>query len=299
MRLASNRWVPQRTNATQGDEQVKKRISGKSRAGLFVLVALAVTAIAPAAASAGVFGEDQGPVDSTGSNFNEGYNNADAFQCSGLVKYTTKRPGRDLEYDFSCDSFILGYVISSNKALDFYETESIVTDEEGTPRSFAEGFDCEGLIPGPGFSCRGNGSLDTDPGTSGAQMPTLYSIGQKTSGTGTDSAGNTSVDCSQTSVRLCLGTASSFSYEKTGALPDGIVTGKFGVPQHACSKAARGKPQRFFLSVYGYRYIEKSVTLDDVLVPPIFTGGYKLTASQPVLLRGPAGKCVGKKPKKS
>jgi hypothetical protein len=274
---------------------VKKRISGKSRAGLFVLAALAMAAIAPAAASAGIYEVDEGPVDSTGAHFNTGYNNADAFSCSGLVKYTTKRPGRDLEYDFSCDSFILGYVISSNKPIDFYETESIVTDEAGNPRAFAEGFDCEGFIPGTGFSCRGNGSLDTDPETSGAQMPSLYSVSQKTSGTGTDSNGNTGVDCSQTSVRLCLGTASSFTYEKTGALPDGIVTGKFGVSRHACSKAGRGNPQKFFLSVYGYRYVEKTVTLDDASVPGIFTGSYKLTASQPIALRGPAGKCAGKK----
>jgi hypothetical protein len=281
---------------------VKKRISGKSRAGLFVLVALAMAAIAPAAASAGVFDDtdNRGPIDSTGSHFNEGYNDGAAFQCDGLVRYQGKKPSYDLEYDFSCDSFFVGYVISSNKLIDSYDTESIVTDSEGVPSDNAEGFDCEGLIPGNGFSCRGNGSLDLDPGTSGQQMPSLYSISQKTSGTGTDSGGNTGVDCSATSVRLCLSTASSYTYEKTGALPDSTVIGRMGTFSHPCSKTNRprqGKSnrQRFFLTVYGYRYVEKIVSLDVTpAVTPILTGGYKLTSSQPILLKGPAGKCVKK-----
>lgn len=281
---------------------MKKRISGKSRAGLFVLAALAMAAIAPAAASAGVFNDttNRGPVDSTGSHFNEGYNDTAAFQCDGLVKYQGTKPSYDLEYDFGCDSFFVGYVISSNKQIDSYDTESVVLDSEGTPSAKAEGFDCEGIVPGNGFSCRGNGSLDRDPATAGQQMPSLYSISQKTSGSGTDSDGNTSVDCSATSVRLCLGTASAYTYEKTGAFPGSTVTGKMGTFSHPCSKSNRprqGKSnrQRFFLTVYGYRYVEKIVSLDVTpLVTPIFTGGYKLTSSQPILLKGPAGQCVKK-----
>lgn len=281
---------------------MKKRISGKSRAGLFVLAALAVAAIAPAAASAGVFNDtdNRGPVDSTGSHFNEGYNDTQGFDCGGQVSYQGKKPSYDLEYDFSCDSFFVGYVISSNKLIDSYDTESVVTDAEGNPSQKAEGFDCEGIVPGNGFSCRGNGALDSDPATGGQQMPSLYTIGAKTSGTGTDSNGNTSVDCSQTSVRLCLGTGSAYTYEKTGAFPDSVVTGRMGTFSHPCSKKSRprqGKSnrQRFYLTVYGYRYVEKIVSLDDVTVNPIFTGGYKLTSSQPILLKGPVGKCIAKK----
>ena len=282
---------------------MKKRIAGKSRAGLFVLVALAVAAIAPATASAGVFNatDNRGPVDSTGNHFNEGYNDSGAFQCDGFVRYQTKKPSYDLEYDFSCDSFFIGYVISSNKLIDSYETESIVVDAEGVPSAKAEGFDCEGVVPGNGFSCRGNGALDSDPSTSGQQMPSLYTIGQKTSGSGTDSDGNAGVDCSATSVRLCLGTASAYTYEKTGAFSDSEVIGKMGTFAHPCSKTNRprqGKSnrQRFFLTVYGYRYVEKIISLDVTpAVSPIFTGGYKLTSSQPILLKGPVGKCVSKK----
>ena len=275
---------------------MKKRISGKSRAGLFVLAALAMSAIAPAAASAGVFDDtlNRGPVDVTGSHFNEGYNDSAGFNCSGQVRFQGTRPSYDLEYDFSCDSYFIGYVISSNKRLDVYDTESIVTDSEGNPSDNSEGFDCEGLIPGFGFSCRGNGSLDLDPVTSGQQMPSLYSISAKTTGTGTDSDGNTGVDCSATSVRLCLNTASSYTYEKTGALPSSIVTGKMGTRWNPCSKSAskRGS-QRYFLTVYGYRYVEKIVSLDTDPAPnPISTGGYKLTASQPIRLKAPVGRCI-------
>lgn len=64
-----------------------------------------------------------------------------------------------MDYVFACTGRILGYMVVSNRELDAFDTEIEVTDPAGAIVP-ADGFACEGDIPGFGVGCFGNYSTN-------------------------------------------------------------------------------------------------------------------------------------------
>jgi hypothetical protein len=76
--------------------------------------------------------------------------------CSGHTQKAqdTEDYENAMDYVFACTGRVLGYMIVSNRELDAFDTEIEVHDAAGTIVP-ADGFACEGEIPGSGVACFG------------------------------------------------------------------------------------------------------------------------------------------------
>lgn len=119
----------------------RRELPGRLRAAIACLVAAAaigVTSLPATASAAGV------PL------------------CGGALEVNNEIPGIEspggLSYKFNCNATVQGYVLISNRQLDFFSTEVGVlgfTTGEATPEQFS----CEGPFPSSGFGCRGTANF--------------------------------------------------------------------------------------------------------------------------------------------
>jgi hypothetical protein len=83
---------------------------------------------------------------------------AEAPLCGGKLEINDEIPGIDppggLSYKFDCNSAVLGYSLISNRQVDYFSTEVLVSDFT-TGETTSEQFSCEGPFPSSGFGCRG------------------------------------------------------------------------------------------------------------------------------------------------
>jgi hypothetical protein len=81
--------------------------------------------------------------------------------CGGSLEVNDEIPGIDppggLSYKFDCNATVLGYVVISNRQVDYFSTEVGVVDFAGEATS--EQFSCEGPFPSSGFGCRGTANF--------------------------------------------------------------------------------------------------------------------------------------------
>jgi hypothetical protein len=82
---------------------------------------------------------------------------AEAPLCGGGLELNDEIPGIDppggLSYKFNCNAQVQGYSIVSNRQVDYFSTEVLVTDAAGNVTN--ESFGCEGTFPSSGFGCKG------------------------------------------------------------------------------------------------------------------------------------------------
>jgi hypothetical protein len=78
--------------------------------------------------------------------------------CGGKLEINDEIPGIEppggLSYKFDCNAGVQGFVLLSNRQVDYFSTEVLVLDFL-TGEATAEQFSCEGPFPSSGFGCRG------------------------------------------------------------------------------------------------------------------------------------------------
>jgi hypothetical protein len=78
------------------------------------------------------------------------------IRCKGstsLAKRTLTT--HDVNYKFTCSEAITAFGIVTNRELESFEPETLVTDQTTKLPANGESFGCEGPIPGFGFTCIG------------------------------------------------------------------------------------------------------------------------------------------------
>lgn len=87
---------------------------------------------------------------------------AEAPLCGGKLEINNEIPGIDppggLSYTFDCNATVLGYAVVSNRQVDYFSTEVLVTDYV-SKETTSEQFSCEGPFPSSGFGCRGTSNF--------------------------------------------------------------------------------------------------------------------------------------------
>lgn len=78
--------------------------------------------------------------------------------CGGKLEVNNEiagiEPPGGLTYKFDCNATVLGYVVISNRQVDYFSTEVGVLGFT-TGEATSEQFSCEGPFPSSGFGCRG------------------------------------------------------------------------------------------------------------------------------------------------
>ena len=87
---------------------------------------------------------------------------ADVTLCGGTLEVNDEIPGIEppggLSYKFDCNATVTGYVVISNRQVDYFSTEVGVLDFT-TGEATSEQFSCEGPFPSSGFGCRGTSNF--------------------------------------------------------------------------------------------------------------------------------------------
>ena len=75
--------------------------------------------------------------------------------CRGSTELMKPR-GKDLAYSFGCNKVISSFSLITTQSLDYFNSRSeLVKRSNGSPSEEGTAYECQGEIPGDGFSCVG------------------------------------------------------------------------------------------------------------------------------------------------